>query len=694
MPIVNLGRSILLGAVVWLVLFCGYVAMYERLAHRQDESRMREHVAVVSDALWKLDPSAADEYLILATRLGSYASLTITDESGQVFMRIPGPELNQVEQLFDSLGMVPVHMLTEPITRQGRTIGHLVAEHRHDTIFVHLNVFLVTGLTFLAYWLFLRILAAKRNLTTEVANRTAELVEANADLMREKGFSDDVIEGLPGIFCMLDAEGTVIRWNLAALSVTGYPANEFARLSPSDFFEGQDHETISLVPGVPGALEKSQLEVELVTRDGERIPYYLTIVEIELDARPLAMCLGIDATERKRAEEAEASLRDELHQVQKMEAVGQLAGGVAHDFNNLLTAILGNAELLAEGLAPDSEESSFAADIRGAAIRAAELTKQLLGFSRKGKMQTTVVDVHPIVTEVVALLERSIDKRIEVVQRLEASPTTVFGDPTQLQSALLNLAVNGRDAMPEGGTLMLTTRNVDLDEVFCKESIEDLTPGAFIEITVADTGVGMDAEVQQRIFEPFYTTKKQGKGTGLGLASVYGCVMDHKGAISLYSESGQGSAFKVLIPVTTEAQAPQPDRAPIDPISIQGDGHILVVDDEETVRRITTNVLAHLGYSVSCCCDGVEAVEFFQRRHEEIDLVILDLIMPNMGGEEAFHLLKEIDPAARVLISSGFTRSGVADELLEHGAVGFLNKPYYGIKDLAREISSHMPTQS
>lgn len=391
-----------------------------------------------------------------------------------------------------------------------------------------------------------------------------------------------------------------------------------------------------------------------------------------------------DLSKRVEARTAELmEAKDKLFHAQKMEAIGQLAGGVAHDFNNLLTAIIGHAELLEMGIDPDSEDAKYTGVILSASTRAADLTKQLLTFSRKGKLQTVNVDTHSIIKEVISLLDRSIDKRIGVIRHLKALPSIIIGDPTQLQSAILNLAINSRDAMPDGGELTFQTKNILVTEAENLGSSEKLPCGQYVEITVSDTGIGMDKELQKRIFEPFFTTKNQGEGTGLGLASVYGCVMDHLGSISVYSEPGQGSVFKVLLPVAPELAM---DTNLTSHDLTRGHGHILIVDDEENVRQFTRKALTHLGYVVSECHDGSQAVEFFRQNHSKIDLVILDQIMPKLSGEEAFFMMKDIQADVRVLIASGYIQNGTVDQLLINGVLGFLPKPFR-IGELAREVA-------
>ncbi|MCP4377539.1 MAG: response regulator [bacterium] len=375
----------------------------------------------------------------------------------------------------------------------------------------------------------------------------------------------------------------------------------------------------------------------------------------------------------------------------KMEAIGRLAGGIAHDFNNILTAILGNAELLQmEGFAQDARDDMLK-QILDAAKRAAELTRQLLDFARKGTFQIATVDITDIIGRTVSLLTHSIDKRIKIKLDMRADPPNVLADPSQIENALVNLGMNACDAMPDGGTLTLATKNIMLNESLCDNYNGELVPGPYVEISVSDTGGGMDNETRNRIFEPFFTTKDVGKGTGLGLASVYGCIKSHYGNIRVKSNPGEGTTFKMLLHASETACISSDN--PSGQISPTGSGHILVVDDEGIVREFMTAVLQKLGYSVSLCTDGAEAVEYFVNQHQDIDLVILDLIMPNLNGLEAFRKLKAIDPDVKVLISSGFSQNETANGLLDEGAIGLLSKPFQ-VSQLSQMVAAHLSDSS
>ncbi|HET9298812.1 MAG TPA: ATP-binding protein, partial [Candidatus Polarisedimenticolaceae bacterium] len=386
--------------------------------------------------------------------------------------------------------------------------------------------------------------------------------------------------------------------------------------------------------------------------------------------------VALDVTERKRAEEAlrqsEAALserEEQLRQSQKMEAIGTLAGGVAHDFNNILTGILGYAALLKRGAAPGDRVHKAAEVIEKAAERGASLTRQLLGFARRGKNQTVAVELGESLREVVALLGRTVDKSILIDLKAPAAPLFTCGDPAQIQQVMLNLAVNARDAMPEGGTLTLGAEALD---------------SACVRLCVRDTGCGIPEENLARIFEPFFTTKERGKGTGMGLAMVYGIVQNHGGSVQVTSRPGEGTLVQVDLP-RIEAPVLPADREESACVPVtRGAGSILVVDDEEVVRQATAAFLQELGYRVAVAEDGRAALAHYH--HHETDLVLLDLVMPGMGGRECFRALKALDPGVRAVLCSGYGFNIAAQELLDEGVLEFLPKPY-ALLDLGATVA-------
>jgi signal transduction histidine kinase len=379
------------------------------------------------------------------------------------------------------------------------------------------------------------------------------------------------------------------------------------------------------------------------------------------------------ATERalRESDADREKLREQLYQTRKMEAIGQLAGGIAHDFNNLLGGIIGGAELL--NLEPLSENGRQMLDlILKAAERAADLTDKLLAFSRKRVHTRTSVDCFKIINETVDLLKHTIDRNINISVESCSNVITITGDASQLQNSLMNIGINAAHAMPDGGVLKFKLDSIILGDDYCTASPFSLKPGLFVDIAISDTGSGMPPDVLSRIFEPFFTTKEQGKGTGLGLSAVYGTVQDHGGAITVYSEVGVGSVFHLYLP--TSSNLPQEDFTQKN--CPTGTGTILVIDDDELIRCTASALLQSLGYSVILAENGIEGIGKFKEMQSSISLVILDMIMPEMGGKEAFVKLREINPGIPVVIASGFSKPEEMQALKEQGVFSFLPKPF------------------
>jgi signal transduction histidine kinase/ActR/RegA family two-component response regulator len=387
--------------------------------------------------------------------------------------------------------------------------------------------------------------------------------------------------------------------------------------------------------------------------------------------------------ERSRSEVALRESEEQLRHSQKMEAVGTLAGGVAHDFNNILTGILGHAELLKSKSKPGDTAYRAAEIIEKAGRRAADLTRQLLGFARKGKHQTIPVDVHATIKEVIGLLFHTIDKKISITLDIHATQALLLGDPGQIQQVILNLAVNARDAMPDGGSLLFKTEMVTLDEEYHRKH-PDVVPGRYLELTITDTGHGIPREVMGRIFEPFYTTKEPGKGTGMGLAMVYGIVRNHGGSIEVKSEVGTGTTFTIHLPMSAQTIA-DPEVA-VGIGATHGSGNILIVDDEEVVRNLSREFLSSLGYSVALCIDGQEAVDYYATGPKDIDLVLIDMVMPRMNGRDCFRHLKKINPAVKAILLSGYGLNATVQEAMDEGMFAFIEKPYQ-LNDLSEVVA-------
>ncbi len=380
----------------------------------------------------------------------------------------------------------------------------------------------------------------------------------------------------------------------------------------------------------------------------------------------------VDITERTRSIEEKKKLEEQFYQSQKMESVGRLAGGIAHDFNNILTSILGFAEFLKSRISESTPREKHAAEIIvKCADRAANLTQQLLTFARKENNHPIPLNVNIVLKDTVKMSEKMFEKNISVNYDLDKDIKNALCDIHQLEQVFMNLIVNAKDAMPAGGELYLKTWNVEISQID-KNLYPTLKPGKYVNIIFTDTGVGMTGEIKKQIFEPFFTTKDQGTGTGLGLATVYGIIKNHNGYIYCSSSPGNGATFKIFLPVSLDKQDKKDDTAAI----IKGHSTILFVDDEEYVREFFEMQLQELGYKVILASDGIEAIKKYKKHKQEIDLVIMDMIMPNMAGPESIKELKKINPDVKVLVMSGFSPDGKTREVLKNGASGFLQKPF------------------
>jgi len=494
-----------------------------------------------------------------------------------------------------------------------------------------------------------------------VADHTALAVE-NARLFERIRESERAYMALydeaPDMYHTVDAEGIIRLCNETEARTLGYAKEELMGRPWSQLCPPED--VAGLLQGLadPRAAGGLTREMRLRTRAGEEL-------EVSARATPILEEGGVaGARVVMRDMTAQRRLERQLQQAQKMESLGTLAGGIAHDFNNLLTAMVGYATLIKRAADPGDPIHRYADTIERTGQRAAELTRQMLAFAREGTLHRRRIDLNAVIRETVELLSRTLDKRIVLSQDLAAGLPPIQADPVQIEQVLINLCLNARDAMPHGGTITIRSR---------------LAPaprdgnGARVVVTVADTGHGIDHGTRQRIFDPFFTTKAPGKGTGLGLAMSYGIIAQHGGEIDVESAPDTGTAFTVTLPALpqgTPLDAPPAQQAVAAPAL-----RVLVVDDEEVVRDLLGDLLRSHGMEATLFGRGADAVEHFARHHREVDVVLTDMLMPEMSGADVFHAVRRIDPEARVLLISGYSSDRVAEGLLAAGACGFLRKP-------------------
>jgi len=496
-----------------------------------------------------------------------------------------------------------------------------------------------------------------------------ERLRAEQALRNSEQSYRSLVDGVRDVIFALSPGGEVTSLNPAFEEMTGFPPAEWVG-RPFEAFVHPDDVPLALdlfgrvLQGEP----RPTIQFRILTRAGTyRVAEFSATAQLRDGRLTGILGIGRDVTER-------LGLEQQLRQAQKMEAVGRLAGGIAHDFNNILTAITGHADLLLEDLGHHDPRRADVDEIRRSAERAAGLTRQLLAFSRQQVLQPKVVDLNALVLDMDKLLRRLIGEDVELATVLYPTLGRVTADPGQLEQVIVNLAVNARDAMPQGGKLTLETRNIDLDSSYTLEH-SLVKPGPYVQLTVSDSGIGMDEETQAHAFEPFFTTKPRGQGTGLGLAMVYGTVKQSGGFIWVYSEPGRGATFKIYLP---RVDAPVESAAPPAPVERppRGSETVLLAEDEPAVRAIARQALERQGYTVLAAPSGADALALAAQHGATIHLLLTDVVMPGMSGRDLADRLTAQRPGIRVLYISGYTDNAIVRHGMLEPGLAYLQKPF------------------
>ncbi|NVM22380.1 MAG: PAS domain S-box protein [Desulfobacterales bacterium] len=545
---------------------------------------------------------------------------------------------------------------------------------------------------------------AHDELGIRVAAHTAELLRANEQLrkeIKERRLAEEALRRSKQKFKSLTEATTDWVWEVDAQGVytyaspkikdlLGYDVTEVLGRSPFDLMPKEEAERIGKFFNEKVTNKEPFYGLENVNRhkDGHLVVLETNGIPIFDGKGQLKGYRGIDRdiTERKRAQEHRRKLEAQVQKVQRLESVGTLAVGIAHDFNNILMTVQGNVSLMLHGIDAAHHHHEGLKDIEKHVRSGAKLTNQLLGYAGKGRYEVKPIDLNQVVEVISATFGRT-RKEITVHRELAEGLFAIEADEGQIEQLLLNLYVNAGDAMPGGGDLILKTMSLTHDDM--KDKLYSPKPGNYVMLSITDTGIGMDQETKERIFEPFFTTKERGRGTGIGLASVYGIVKGHAGYIDVDSEDGRGTTFTVYLPAT-EKRVKKTVKAAEQ--IIKGSETILLIDDEETVLTVGIKLLKKLGYTVLEAKGGRESVAIYQTNKDKIDLVVLDMIMPDMGGGEAYDRLKELNSNVKVLLSSGYSIDSQAKEILDRGCDGFVQKPFT-MKELSGKIRKILDVQ-
>ncbi|MCP4113142.1 MAG: response regulator [Desulfobacteraceae bacterium] len=521
---------------------------------------------------------------------------------------------------------------------------------------------------------------AHNELEQRVDERTAELKKINKELQAEiterkraeeelrnsEEKSRAILRAIPDVIFRFREDGVFLSFEGASENLYVEP-EEFLGRKPHDILPPEIAELTVL--SIENALDSGELQVYEYQLPIKGEPRHFESRMVP-NKKNETLCIIRDITMHKRAEIEKEKLQTQLQHALRMESIGTLAGGVAHNFNNLLMSILGNASLLLMTIEPEHPHYEKLKKIEEYVQKGAELTNQITGFARGGKYEVRPANLNNIVRKSSEMFGHT-RKEINICTEYQKNVWTVEADHGQIEQALLNLYVNAWQAMPRGGDLYIQTENVILTDFYVKPY--EAAPGKYVKVSVSDTGEGMDKVIIHRIFDPFFTTRDSGKGTGLGLASVYGIIKNHRGIINVYSEPDEGTIFNIFIPASDQSAVK--NKKLLDDV-LKGDETLLLVDDEERIVSVGVQILEKLGYTALIARSGKEALEIYSKEQDRIDLIVLDMVMPEMGGGECYDRLKQINPDVKIVLSSGYSVKSQAKEIMDKGCDGFIQKPF------------------
>lgn len=611
-------------------------------------------------------------------------AVVVTNAKGKITRMNPVAERLLGVPLEDVMGQRLTHVFNIKDARSGKTIPSPI-----DTILQNDEIVELDGNTILTSADGREYHIADSG--APIKNRKGELVGAilvfrdisdeylmQKNLNNLRNYLTNIIDSMPSLLIGINVNGKVTQWNHTAATLTNISSREAKGKKLQTLLPSMSSLSHTIEESIFSRKIHKESDTGLFTDIG--LPHEeITIYPLSGNAIQQGAVIRIDDISEK------ITLENQLLQSRKMDAIGQLSGGIAHDFNNMLNGILVSAEMLQlDHQNADADTIGNIEVILQAALQASELSKKLLTFGRKQQIRKSPLDILALLDETHSILSRTIDKKVEISLTSSAQETTIFGDSSSLQNVFINLGINASHAMPNGGLLSFNLSNKNLTIESCRNREFSLRPGEYIAIEVVDTGVGIEKENLEKIFEPFFTTKEQGKGTGLGLSASYGTIKDHNGSITVDSIIDSGTTFTILLPCASSTHSLEATQEELR----EGSGTILLVDDESFIRRTTGKMLEKLGYNVITASNGMEAIEIYQKEMRRISCVLMDIIMPELDGRDAFLKLIAINPSCKVILSSGFTKNDSLTELFEKGLWRFLPKPYrsYELADMLQEL--------
>ncbi len=680
----RLNTSIIITA---FLLFCIFVFGYEKHSRYLAQEELQNHARIISNALWNYNDKTAAEYLNLACRSEGYEHILIIDSSGKIFLEISGERLSGIDAFLSKTFLIRRIPLVSEITRGETVIGTIQAVAFRKTVYLYIYILFALAMLTTVFYLYTRLMNVNRDLEQRVRERTSELEDSNRSFqkeMQERLRTEDALKQSHETFL------TVLDSIDATIFVSDFDSYEilFMNKYMQDQF-GNDLEgelcwksfrnnvgpckncIIKQLRDKNGSPTDVKVWEGKNTKTGQRYINYDRAIKW-VNGKYVHLQISTDITRLKELENERIQTEAKFQQAQKMEAIGTLAGGIAHDFNNLLMGMLGNVSLLLMDMESTNPDHKRLMEIEKQILSGSRLTTQLLGYARKGIYELKPVNLNSIVLENVEAFGRT-RKEINIKTDLDPDALTVEADRGQIEQVLLNILVNAADAMPEGGRLIVRTSNVIHEAITNKPYTPN--PGQYALLSIQDTGIGMEKSVLDRIFDPFFTTKEMGRGTGLGLASSYGIIKGHNGYIEVESKPGEGTSFSIYLPITEKKVAVETPSLDVDKI-VKGKGSILLVDDEPVIIDVGKEMLQCLGYTVFTANNGEAAIKRYMEAGDRIDMLILDMIMPDIGGGEVFDRLREFNPEVKVLLSSGYSIDGKASAIMERGCNGFIQKPF------------------